>query len=153
MLTFKKCFVENKADTLLQFSLDTDELSYLSNMDRFFQAGQSLNKPWLGSVDRKRKEFRIMRTGSALFRTGIQINGRVTSDQKEIEIKFKLAWVATVALIWISIFLSIIVFNFFNNAVGWVILVCFSALQVLLLLVDFRKTEEKFLEYIEQIKK
>jgi hypothetical protein len=152
MLTLKTYLVENRDDTLLHFSLDTDELNYLSNMDRFCWAERNPGKRWIGSVDRKRNEFRVMRSVSGLFTPGIQINGRVTADQKEIEIKYKLSWVVTVTLIWVSILSCILVFNFFNNSLGWAMLGCFITLQLLFLLLDFRKTEGKFLEYIAQLR-
>jgi len=155
MLTFKKYLIDNEDDTILQFSLDTDKLGYLAAWDRFFQGELILQKPWIGKVDNKKNEFKIRRTRVGPFKLGVsmtQISGRVTEDQAKIEIKFKPIWYVTLSLVWVATFLGIIVANHFNDIFGWTTLLCIMTIQILILILDFRKTEERFIDYINRLR-
>jgi len=138
----------------VHFYLDTEDDSYFSSWDRFFRQELIIKKPWIGQVDKDRNEFKVMRTRTGLFKTGIstlEVHGKLTKDKK-IEIKIRPGWYAALSLLLTTFFLATIVYNYFNDIFGWLFLLGFLALQMLLMILDLRKTEEIIIDYIDRIR-
>lgn len=155
MLTIKRYTIDNNENLLLQISLDTEPSGYFASMSTFLRDEPLITKPWIGEVDRKRNQFKIMRTKRGLLKTRIsmtQICGQLTQDKKKIEIKFRLAWYVALTLMWGACCIGFVVYNFFNDFVGWTVFLALVVVQLLFSNLDFRKTEEKFMEYIDHIR-
>jgi hypothetical protein len=141
----------------VHFYLDTEELGYLSSWDRFFRGELIIQKPWIGKVNRSKKEFKIRRAGTGIFKTGIsaiEIHGKLieAKGQRTIDIKMRPVWYAPHGLLWIAVFFGLITWSNFNDIFSWAILAAYFMLQVLFLALDLHKTDEKILEYLSHKK-
>lgn len=155
MFTLKRYLIENDDDIFLHISLDTEPRGSSSGLDRYFRGEIIIEKSWIGHVNRKRNEFRITRTKLGLLKTGIsmiEICGQLTKDQKKIEITLRPTWLTIVNVIAGLLLPGFIVINFFNDVVGWTVFTGLITILILLLILDLRKTEEKFIDYLNQIK-
>jgi hypothetical protein len=116
-----------------------------------------IQKPWIGTVDKERNEFKVRRTRTGIFKTGIsslEVIGRSTEyeSRKGIEIEIKPVWYVALGSVWVTIFLSIFIINYFNDIAGWGILFGFLLIQVLALILDLNKTEDKIRNYINHVR-
>ncbi len=155
MLIIKRYSIKNESDIFNHILLDTEPFGYLSSLDRFFRGEIRIKKTWIGKTDRNRNTFRIMRTKVGFFKTGIsmtKICGQLTHDKTKIEIKIKPIIFVVINLIWVTTFLSFIIAHFFNNWIGWTILAGLTLIQLLVFVLDFRATDEKFINYIESLR-
>jgi hypothetical protein len=82
----------------------------------------------------------------------IEIYGKLKDDKREktIEIKMRPVWYVTISLLGLTTFLLIVTWTYFNDIFGWTILSGFLILQILFLLLDLNKTDEKFTEYLDR---
>jgi len=158
MLTLRRHSINfsDKADKdlFVHFYLDTEKRGYFSSWDRIFRGEFIIRKPWIGKVDKEKKEFKVLRTRTGLFKAGIsalEICGKLTDDKK-IEIKIRPVWYAALSLLWGTAIMTTIVFNYFNDIFGWTILLCILSLQILLMILDLRKTDERIVAYIDQLR-
>src|SRR6478672_2697903 len=101
MVTLKRFFIKYPdldIDLFVHFSLDTEKSGYFSNVNRIFIREEfTIQKPWIGTVDKERNEFRVMRTRTGIFKTEIsalEVLGRLIEHEsgKGIEIRIKPAW-------------------------------------------------------------
>jgi hypothetical protein len=136
-----------------QLSLDTEDAGYLSSWARFLKGEIIIQKTWIGKVDKGKNEFRILRTKAGIFKTGIstiEIYGRLTDDKnkKTIEIKMRPTWTMVIALLGLTVFLTAITWNYFNDIVGWILVSVLLAFQISLFIADLNKTDETLTEYL-----
>jgi len=138
----------------VHFCLDTETQGYFSSWDRLFRGEVFIKKPWIGKVNTDKNEFKVIRTRTGLLKIGVsalEICGKLTEDKK-IKIKIRPVWYATLSLLWGTTFMTTIVFNYFNDIFGWAVLLSILTLQILLMLLDLRKTDERILDYIDAIR-
>jgi hypothetical protein len=161
MLTLKRFFIkypESDKDLFVNFCLDTENSGYFSNLNRIFIREELIiQKPWIGKVDKERNEFKVMRTGTGIFKTGVsalEVFGRLTERKsgKGIEIIIKPIWYVALSFVWVTIFLSIFIVNYLNDITGWAILLCILIIQVLFLVLDLNKTVDKIRDYIDHVR-
>lgn len=161
MLPIKRFFIkypESDKDLFVHFYLDTEKSGYFSNLNRIFIREELIiQKPWIGKVDKERNEFRVMRTRTGLFKTGIsglEVRGRLNEHEggKGIEITIRPIWYVALSFVWVTIFLSIFIINYLNDIAGWAILLCILTIQILFLVLDLNKTEDKIRNYIDHVR-
>lgn len=144
--------ITDKQKLLARLTLDVERFGYFSGLDRFFREEFIIKKPWIGKVYRDKGEFKLIRTRNGVFKvelSAFRIHGKIIDTR--INIRISLAWLVAANILGVAAFVSIIVMNYLNDFVGWTILLLILALQVLLLLLDLRKTEKKIIEYLDQI--
>lgn len=155
MLTIGRYSIDNQGDAFNRILLDTEPFDYPSSLDRFFREEFIVKKTWIGKTDQKRSEFEIMRTKVGIFKTGVsmtKICGQLTPDKTRIEIKIKPRTLTVINTIWVTFFLGLLLVNFFNNWIWWVALTGLTLIQLLVFLLDYRATEEKFTDYINSLR-
>ena len=162
MLTLKRHSIkvtDKEGDKLfVHLSLDTEPSGYLSSWDRFSKGELAIEKPWIGNVSKDLTEFKVRRTKAGVFKSRVsmfEICGRliVNNNERTIEIKIRPVWYVALSLVWVSAFLAMITFNFFNDSVGWTICISIVVLQILFLILDLNKTDERLNDYLDQFKK
>jgi hypothetical protein len=96
MLTLRRTSInltEKESDQFfVRLSLDTEPFGYGSSLDRFFRGELIIEKPWAGEVSKDKTKFRVRRTRTGIFRTGVSMveicgNLKLSSNQRTIEIK------------------------------------------------------------------
>lgn len=80
-----------------------------------------------------------------------EIHGKLNESSRELHIEIKPKRYGLLGFLWLIAFLFIPVFTFFNDLYGWVIFSCVIILEILLVILDFRKTEESFKDYLMQV--
>lgn len=162
MLTLKRNSIEitdKESDKFfVRLSLDTEPFGYGAGLDRFFRGELIIEKPWTGSVSRDKTKFKVRRTRTGIFNTGVsmlEICGELTLTKhgRTIETKIRPVWYVTLSFIWVTAFLSIVTWNLFNDVTGWAVCISIVILQILFLVLDLNKTDERLINYIDQCKK
>jgi hypothetical protein len=161
MLTLKRIFIkylESDKDFFVHFYFDTETSGYFSNLNRIFIREELIiQKPWIGKVDKERNKFKVRRTRTGIFKTGIsglEVFGRLTEREigKGIEITIKPIWYVALSFVWATILLSTFVINYLNDIAGWAILLCILIIQVLFMILDLNKTEDEIRNYMDQVR-
>jgi len=161
MLTLRKYLFDlNEADKdmFLNLYLDTLEDSFFTGWDRFYHGQITVDKPWYGHVHRKQKQFKIARAGTGVFKSGfsvLEITGKETTDeqsQRRLNVRIGLPVQAMIAAIAITTLVAVFSVYFFQDIVAWSVVAMFIIVQVLLLIADLNKTDDKFQEYLEHIR-
>ena len=155
MLIIKRYSIDNTGDVFNRILSDIEPLGYLSNLDRLFREEFIIKKTWIGKADRHRNSFKIMRTKAGFFRTGVsmtEISGQLTQDKSRIEIKIKSTALAVITLIWLTLFFGFLIALFFNDWIWWTVLVGVTIIHILLFVLDYRATEDRFTDYIDALR-
>lgn len=135
--------------------MDTEPSGYLSSLDRLFREEFTIKKPWIGETDRKQNTFQIMRSKVGFLKTGVsatKICGRLTEDNTRIDIRIKPMTLAVINLIWVTSFFAFLIASLFNDWVWWTVLAGLAIGQILFFILDYRATEEKFIDYISSLR-
>lgn len=155
MFTIKRYSIDNHGDVFNHILLDTEPSGYLASLGRLFREEFVIEKTWIGKTDRKKSTFKITRTKFGFLKTGIsaiKICGQLTQDESRIDIRIKPMTLSVINLIWATSFFGFLIASFFNDWVWWTVLGGFVIIQILLFILDYRATEEKFTDYVNSLR-
>ena len=160
MLTLRRQSIDTTdkdKNLFVNLRLDTESRGYFSGFDRFFRGEIKIKKPWTGEVNTNERKFKIIRTRTGILRTNLSsiiITGNEIKDgtQIKIELRFGTAWYTTISFILGTIFLVTIATFYFKDIWGWLLVSSLWTIQVLLYIVDLNKTEDRFKQYLEEMR-
>jgi hypothetical protein len=158
MLTLNKTIFElgeNENRLFSHLYLDTDASGMTSDSDTIFRGQFAIKKAWFGEVRLNNNTFELVRTRTGLFRmniSAITIKGTRKKDGKrgQYEVRYMLTLRTIINLLLMTLFFgSIELYSSYDFWVSMLVSLLWT-LQILFLIVDLNKTEEKFGNYLEQ---
>lgn len=162
MLTLKRFFLEytdNDKDLFTHLALDTEKSGYISNVVRIFIKDELvIQKPWIGTVDREQNQFKVVRTRTGVFKTGVSsvvVLGKLVhqENRKGLEVRIRPSRLAMLTVVCMMGFISFTVIDSNSDFFGWAMFLCIAIILVLFLILDLNKTENTFRNYVEQIRR